>query len=89
MWKLLAISTKHLARGLSLSVNIQLNSGSENFIMKVRTLKMRRVKDIFDQNNQLRTIIDADPHKTTWELAELNVDQCCLIFTPNCKIRNA
>jgi hypothetical protein len=41
--KLLAIWTKHLARGPS--AKVQLNIGSENFVMEMRALKMRRVVD--------------------------------------------
>jgi hypothetical protein len=41
--KLFAISTKHLIRGPS--TNVKLNVGSKEFVMETRSLKLRRVVD--------------------------------------------
>uniref|UniRef100_A0A1I7XPA7 Histone-lysine N-methyltransferase SETMAR n=1 Tax=Heterorhabditis bacteriophora TaxID=37862 RepID=A0A1I7XPA7_HETBA len=59
------------------STNVQLNIGFEDFVTETGALKMTKVADVLWQLRKInwRTIIEADPRKTTPEIAEeLNVD---------------
>lgn len=68
--KLLAISTKHLAR--QPAENLQFNTASINFVQEMYTLNLKTVVAIFFtiENNQLRVIIEVDTYKITQDTAE-------------------
>ena len=74
----LAPSTIHLAQ--ELLTNVQSSGGSISFTKEMRALKMRSVWPAIGSWRQLRTIIEADPLTTAWQVAEeLNVDHSTVI----------
>ena len=70
----------HLAH--ELIINIQCRGGSRSFAKETKALKMRSiVAGHWNDDDQLRAIIKADPLTTIWEVAEeLNVDHSTVVW---------
>lgn len=72
----------HLSRGIL--TNVQLSTGSKNFMTVMKALKMRMVECIFlwltTTTNHVRPIIETDLHKTTWDVTEeLNFNHLIIV----------
>ena len=70
----------HLAQ--ELIINIQCSGGSRSFAKETRALKMRStVAGHWNDDDQLRATIKADPLTTIWEAAEeLNVNHSTIVW---------